>query len=281
MKILVQNIDPFLVGALRTVLAAVPVVPLLILYRPPLPTGWVDWVFLLAGSLGNYIAFPIFASLGLTVTTAAHASLIFASAPALTAFLGAAVMEDPISSRRGLGMGVALAGVMLLIGPQLLRETARSDWRGDLLITTATLGSSISYVAGAYLGRRMPAWTVISYSLVVAATPLVPSLVTMWRRQLWAMTPTSWIGIFYLSFLGTLLANILGIWALSRGSVVAIGATQFLQPALTVAMAAIFLGERLAWAALIAGLIILSGVRLLQVPSVDPRILHEHATDSG
>lgn len=266
MKVAVRTIDPFLVGALRTVLAGLVVLPVLVISRPLLPVGWAEWGFLAAGSIGNYVAFPILASFGLTGTTAARAALIFGAAPALTAFIGSVVMRDPISWRRALGIGMALAGVVLLVGPGVLKEAGRGGWRGDLLMFLATAGSSISYVAGAYLGRRIGTWGVVSYSMIGGSIPLMPFVVTIWRRDLMGIAPGDWVGIFYLAFLGTLLANALWVWALSRGSVVGVGTTQFLLPVLSVVMAAVFLGERLTWEALACGLTILAGVRLIQVP---------------
>jgi drug/metabolite transporter (DMT)-like permease len=265
MKIVVASADYFLVGALRTVLVGLPMCLTLAYSRPALPRSRATWAFLLAGAVGNYVAFPVLASLGLTSTTAARAGFIFSSAPAVTACLGALVMGDRISSRRGAGIALSLIGVAVLIGPELSIQGGLGAWKGDLLVFLATVGSAISYVTGAYLGRRIGAWIVVAYSLAFASVPLSGAILLNWRSELQSISPGAWAGLIYLSFFGTLAANALWIWALSQGSIVRIGSFQFLQPVFTVAIAAVFLGERLSWTAVAGGVIVLLGVGLVQV----------------
>ena len=260
----VAAVDPILIGGLRTIIAALLVAPAFALRRPRTPDDAVGWGLLAAGAVGNYVAFPVLGSLGLAKTSAARASLIFASAPVFTALLGAGVLREAVSRRRGLGIGAALAGVAVLIGP----GAAAGDWRGDVLVLLATLGASVSYVTGAAVGRKIGAGPVVGYSSLIGALLLAPILL-IFSSHAAAMTPGAWVAVLYLGLLGTLLANALWIWALARGSVVGVGSLQFLQPVLTVAIAAVFLKERLDWTAALSGVTILAGVLATQEARLD------------
>ena len=272
MKMVVASVDYFLVGALRTVLVGLPMWLMVAYFRPALPRSRAGWAFLLAGAAGNYVAFPVLASLGLTSTTAARAGFIFASAPALTACLGALVMGDRMTPRRGAGIALSLVGVAVLIGPQLSPHRGLGAWQGDLLVFLATVGSAVSYVAGAYLGRRIGAWTVVAYSLAFASAPLSGAMLLSWRNELQSISLGAWAGLIYLSVFGTLVANALWIWALSQGSIVSLGSFQFLQPVVTVAIAAVVLGERLSWTAVAGGVIVLLAVGLVQARTPSPPV---------
>jgi drug/metabolite transporter (DMT)-like permease len=265
MKGAVASVDYFLVGALRTVLVGLPVGLVIALSRPALPRSRTGWASLLASAAGNYVAFPVLASLGLTLTTAARAGFIFASAPALTACLGALVMGDRISARRGIGIAVSFSGVAVLIALQLSGRCEFSAALGALLILLATIGSAVSYVAGMHLGRRcIGAWPTVASSLALASAPLSGAILVGWRSDLEAITLDAWAGLIYLSLFGTLAVNALWIWALSQGSIVSLASFQFLQPVFTVAIAGMFLSERLSGPAVAGGAIVLIGVGLVQ-----------------
>ena len=79
----------------------------------------------------------------------------------------------------------------------------------------------------------------------------------------WAeVGPGGWAAIFYLSLGSTVLAYIAWYWALDRGGLVRIATWQFAQPIVTVALAALLLDEPLTPPLLLAGAIILLGIRL-------------------
>jgi len=128
----------------------------------------------------------------------------------------------------------------------------------------ATAGVSVNYVGSGVLSRRYPAWMITAYSMVIgAAVLLLPYLA-------WGLGPTlqisvaAWPSILYLAFVSNIVGGSLWYWGLARGNISRLGAYQFLQPAVVVVLAALFLGEAITLPMLLASALILAGVALVQ-----------------
>ena len=72
----------------------------------------------------------------------------------------------------------------------------------------------------------------------------------------------SWIAVFYLAAVSTILGYILWYWALGKGGIARVGLFQFLQPVSGVILAAVLLGEQVGFSFLAASALVLFGVWL-------------------
>lgn len=115
------------------------------------------WFF---GSMG-YTAFPLFAFIGLSYTSAEHGAIILALMPLITALLNWAIYHRRPPGYTLVCVGLALLGVLLVISRghpgQML--TSGSGW-GDLLSLLAAV-SWVVYTMGAV---RFPDWSALRYT---------------------------------------------------------------------------------------------------------------------
>jgi drug/metabolite transporter (DMT)-like permease len=202
-------------------------------------------------------------SLGVGRTSAAHAGLILAALPLPTALFGA-VFERRLPSRVWwLGAAIALGGEALLIGLDARGEQRAATLSGDFLVMLAALAGAAGHVAGAHLTRSFGTWPTTLWAVTLAGIVQAPFLL-WWAGGLGGAGAGAWLAVLFLAGGSTLLAFAAWYWSLSRGGIVRMGAMQFLQPLVTLALAALMLGEQLTWPLLGATVLILIGVALTQ-----------------
>jgi drug/metabolite transporter (DMT)-like permease len=78
-----------------------------------------------------------------------------------------------------------------------------------------------------------------------------------------SVSPSSWLGVLYLAVGGTTLAYVGWIAALRHVDAASAAPTLFLQPLVGTVLAVLFLGERLTWATVIGGALIIAGIAIV------------------
>ncbi len=264
----VESMDGLTAGALRSMLAGFVALGIAFALRLPFPKQARHRWLLLGSGWVNFAIWPMVLSVGIALANASHAALIMALLPVTTGLIAAAV--DRVRPRRGwwLGAAIAMAGTGLLIaftrpaGDLALSPT----WLiGDLVVFAGVWLCSAGYVGGAKLGPVVGSWSATFYGLGAALLLLVPVMLVLWPRTDWAaVTDASWLAIGWLTLLSSLAGYALWFLAMDRGGIARIAVLQFLQPVLSVAAAAVILGERITWTILAAGLLILVGTWIAQ-----------------
>ncbi len=263
-KIAVEGFDPLLVGVLRSVLSGLAILPVALVVRLPLPRTRQDALLLLYTALGGFVVLPILFAFGLRYTTASHMALILVVQPVFTGAI-AAVVERRFPGRRwALGCAVALAGEVALIDLRLGLDTAGSTW-GDCLILAGSVSASAGYVAGGRLARRIGTWATTVWGNLLGGVIMLVPLAIFGPAAAWQQaTLPVWSSLAYLAVCSSIIGYSAWYWALGKGGIARIGAAQFAMPVLTVALAILFLGERLTLPLVLAALVVLAGVWLAQ-----------------
>jgi drug/metabolite transporter (DMT)-like permease len=270
-KIAVAEMDPVLVGMLRTVVAVPLVLALLAVRRPPVPRGGRQWVSVMVVAFSSFIAFPVLFSMGQIRTSAAHGGLILAMLPVTTGIF-AAVAERRLPTRLWVvGAAIAVAGEVALIGARGDLTGGEASLRGDLLVLLSALSAPVGYVTGARLARAMGTAAVTYWSIAVAGVLLLPVAGVMavgldWR----GVSAEAWAGILYLAVGATVVCYLLWYWALNVGGVARVSTMQFFQPVVSVVLAVLILGEALTGPLVASAAVIVLGVALCQRPRKDP-----------
>jgi drug/metabolite transporter (DMT)-like permease len=114
-KIAVVHMDPMTAGVLRSMLAGLIALSIVLATRLPRPGSRAQWGLLLVSGISSFALWPMLMSLGLGYTTANHTVLIMAVLPALTGLLGSALERRLPSRGWWLGVGIAMAGTVYLI----------------------------------------------------------------------------------------------------------------------------------------------------------------------
>src|SRR6202142_660249 len=141
-KVALQEFPAILLGSLRIIFAGAFLAPIYWLKKPRGPAEhsmWNDLPMLVALAFfntGNQIAFIA----GLSLTSVTHSALLIGLSPILVLLIAAAVKQGQITAKKIAGMGIALAGVGLLVLPAQGRRGSGATLLGDALVLLAALG---------------------------------------------------------------------------------------------------------------------------------------------
>ena len=220
-----------------------------------------DWrVLWLLGFAGGGIHLAL-QWLGLHYTTATSATLYLSTAPIFILLLAAPVLGEAIGARQWLGVAVSFCGVALI------------GMRGELARLSFNVGDfcallSMMFWGGytVFLRLRRDALGVLEFIAVVCALGLVfmaPWVVAeVFIGMRLALNAAGAAAVLY-SALGSLLLAYAGwSYVVTRLGAARAGVTMHLMPAISVGLAALFLGERPYWFHFAGVALILAGVTL-------------------
>jgi len=270
-KLAVREIDPVVVGIMRTVLGGLAALPLVLLLGIAPPRGRL-WLPLALSGFSGFIAFPLLFSVGQQMTSAMHGGLILAVLPILTGLYAAAVDRRRPAGRWWIGCAVAFAGEVLLITGRVPPGAGQPEASllGDVLVLAASLFAAMGYVAGARLAQAQYAslgttlWGISAASFVVA--PILPFTGAAGGEATWLLgllpqaSPLAWGAVAFIAWITSILGYIGWYWALAKGGIARIGTIQFLQPLSGLVLAFFLLGERPTLVLGLATVLILGGV---------------------
>jgi drug/metabolite transporter (DMT)-like permease len=245
---------PLFIGSGRAVVAAFLAALALLLTRQRLPRRG-QWIRLAVVAGGVVAGFPLLTSYALTAVPASHAAVVLALLPAATAT--AAVLRGherpPLAFWVLSGVGAAAATAFALLqsggfGPL--------GW-ADLLLLAAVAAGAVGYAEGGLLSRELGSWQVISWALVVAAPVMILLTAVAVAQQPPSATPIEWTAFAYLGIVSMFLGFFAWYRGLAIGPMTQVSQIQLVQPVLTIAWAAILLGESIGWPTIIGGLAVI------------------------
>lgn len=199
---------------------------------------------------------------GLTRSTAAHASLLYALTPIGVYLYSVLRGRELPSTRAGLGLSLAFCGALVLLLAHGLRALS-GVFVGDLLILGAVTAWVLYTAEGkAFIGEH-GALRATAWSMIAGALWLLPTAP-------WVLHPAFILGagpvvkgsILYLALLTSVLSYFLWYWALGRTDASKVAVFSNLQPVVTALAAWLVLGERIGWEVVVGGALVLAGVRL-------------------
>ena len=204
---------------------------------------------------------------GLTIwslqyTTVTHYILIYSLNPCFTAILSVLMKHDPLSARKLWGVLLSFAGCALAVSEGLTGASMQVGL-GDSLVLLATVIVSLFIVLSAGIVKRYGALTANTVMFGSSAFILATGT-TFWS------TPYSHLISFLSSslivYLGiaTAAAFLLRYISLRSLTPMTVGAFHNLVPICAIALAYLFLGERLGFSTIGGGIMILSGVEMVR-----------------
>jgi drug/metabolite transporter (DMT)-like permease len=242
-KLAVAGIDPFSITILRAAAAGILAVVYLLAVRARVPR-WADLRDLALSSLGVVIGFPLFSSLALMTSGSGHSAVIVGLLPALTAVFAALVGGERLP--RGFWLATC-GGVLVLVAYLFAHQWAEtgtfSVGIGDLWMLAAAVSAGYGYAMGGRQAKVMGGARAVSWSIVIVLPISAPLAILVLATQQFDWTPGVIVGMVYV----TLFSQFLGFFAwyggLAKGGIARVGQLQQIQPLLTLAWAALLLGE--------------------------------------
>ncbi|MDP2332069.1 MAG: DMT family transporter, partial [Reyranella sp.] len=195
---------------------------------------------LVMGALNNALPFSLI-FWGQTTITSGVASILNATTPLFTVVVAHIFTRDErMTVRKLVGVLAGLAGVAILIGP---------DLGGSLWGQIACLAAALSYAFAGIYGRRFKALGVqplqaAAGQLTASAMLILP--IMLLAESAWPMpSAVTWSAVAGLALLSTALAYVLYFRILAAAGATNLLLVTFLIPVTATLLGAVFLGERL------------------------------------
>lgn len=262
MSVVVTAIPPMLAMAVRFALAGVVLLLVARLRRPH--QGWqlrraelgqaaVTGVLLLVGGTGLIAVAQTRISSGL-------AALLASTVPLFLALVARIGLGEHLSGRAGLGLGVGLAGVVVLVDPG----------GGQVLAVLVALLGSALWAVGSVRSRRNrgPQDAVLGAGVEMVAAAAAFAVLAGVRGELTSvdvgsLAPSVWVALAYLTIAGSLVGYTAYSWLLRHVRTTVVGTYAYVNPVVAVVLGSVVLGEEVTGRTLVAGALVLASVVLL------------------
>lgn len=262
-KIALRTLSPVELNALRFGIAGLIFLPFLWRARGRVI---LDRTALLRLALLCLLGFVVNKALefgGLDLTTASDTALLIAAEGVFTAIFGWMLLREAVRGWAVCGLLLAVLGVYLVVERGLVLPHLGAGTRvvGDLLILAALVSEALYSVLGKSTLSRLPAIAVTAGGIVGSLAVWLPAAgVNLAAQGPPQPTPATWGAVLYLAIAGTVLAYLGWISALGHVRASTAAPTLFLQPLVGSMLAALILGERLGWASVAGGVLIVGGI---------------------
>jgi drug/metabolite transporter (DMT)-like permease len=225
-----------------------------------------DWAyFALLGFLGITFHQWLQAN-GLVTSQATTTGWIVATTPVFMALLGWLVLKEKLSWSQVAGIGLSIIGVLLVVtrGNLTWFTSGKLGTVGDFLIVLSAPNWAIFSVLSRRGLKKYPAVLMMFY--VMTFGWLFSSLIFLAKgglKQIGYIPGDGWVGIAFLGILCSGVAYIFWYDALQSLPVAQTGAFLYLEPVVTMIVAAFMLKERLYFVTFLGGALILAGVWMI------------------
>lgn len=277
-KIVLREVSPLAVVVIRFGIA-IPVLVIVTVARREfkLPERKsLGWLIVLG--LNGITVHQLLQANGLMTTTATNSGWIISLNPIFSALLAWLLLRESFGKLKVMGLAIALFGAFLVI--------SRGQLGGGLFNIPATPGDflvllgSPNWALFTVLSKRLmdrgtwamsPAMT-LTCVMTFGWLALVPLFIA---SDSWAaiphMTIEGWGSVLFLGILCSGAAYIFWYDALQVTGASQLAAFHYLQPFVTVIVAASLISERMTWITLLGGVIILFGVWLVNRPAANAK----------
>lgn len=242
-RLAVRELDPLFLTLGRALGAAVLAAGWLRMRRAAWPGRAALWPLAIV-ALGCVLGFPLLSSIAMRSLPASHGAVLAGLLPLATALYAA--LRGYERPSRGFWF-VALLGTGLVL-VFALGQGGGGLQRADLLMFGAIVSAAAGYAEGGRLARGLGGQEVICWALVLAAIPAAVLLLALPGDQLGRLAtagPASWLAFGYVTVFSMFIGFFFWYRGLALGGVARVGQVQLLQPFLSLAGAAVLLGETL------------------------------------
>ena len=248
---------PTTVLLLRFVIAAIVMVCVMIVRRIRFPRGRVLLGLVLMGGLG-YVGQSFAYFTALTMASAGLVALLLYLYPAIVTLLAVLIFKDRLTLTKLGAVLLALVGTVLTIGPIGSGHTL-----GILLGIASALIYSIYILVGSRITPQ--AGSIPSSTIVMISAAIVYSCVVSIQGPAFPVTPLGWAAIVAIALISTVLAIVAFFAGLERIGPSRASTISTFEPAVSVVLAALVLGESFNAFQVVGGCLILVAALICSV----------------
>lgn len=203
--------------------------------------------------------------LGLKLTTATIAQLLYAGIPLLTGFFLFILFKEKLTRKKSLGIMLGFIGVSLIIFLPLLEKGQKfsGNLLGNILISFGVISYALYNIYSKEKQNKFSPFIITASFIWTTALVLLPlSLMESNFNVKWLSTLsfTSWFSVIYIAVISTVLIYLLIQYALKHGGTLLASMHFYLIPIFAFIFSFLLLGERLTVGLVIGGSLALLGV---------------------
>jgi drug/metabolite transporter (DMT)-like permease len=257
-RIAAPELGGFFVGIGRALLAAAIAIAIVAVRRDPWPERR-HWRPLALVALGTVFGFGPLVSIAMEHLPAVHGVVVVGLLPAATAVM--AVLRAGEHPSVAFWLACA-AGVVAVLIFAVVQRAGRPQ-PGDALLLAAVLLAALGYAEGGRMAREMGGWRVICWALVFSMPILIVLTgLIVFRDGVPSGSADAWWSFLYLGSISMLLGFFPWYRGLAIGGVARIGQIQLVQPVMSLAWAALMLGEHISTGTAIASVLVIASAAL-------------------
>lgn len=267
-KFVLRDISANMMNALRMIISAMVLLPLLLALRKELNLTRRDLPQLaLLATVGIVMAKTLEFE-GLAFSTASDVALLITSESIFTAVLSWLLLRERFKPLTGFALLLGLVGVYLIVERSLLPNIPPGGGAlrilGDLLVILGLICEAFYTVRGKALLVKHPPLLITSAAIVGSAIVWVPLaggevLYSGWHP----LSVTAWLGLGWLAIMSTVVAYLAWFKGLEKVDGSAAASTLFVQPLLGTILAIMLLNDQLLPTTIIGGILIVISVYLI------------------
>lgn len=263
-KMALAEIPPLTVVMLRLTISSICFLTWLLVKGKKIPFQggrWLCKLFLLS-LFGTGLHYSI-QTIGLQYTTSSNASLYAVTGPITIAIISLFFLGEKIGLKKGLGIFLALVGVLVVQWQELMDFKLAGRLLGDFLVFASIFMWGIFTVMGKDMTRKMSAFDMTAVVTFIGTIYMIPvGLVEMARTDfsLASITLETWGAVAFLGITCSFLATLLYVFALERTESQKVGVYLYTIPPMTYVIAWLYLGETIGLSLLIGSLVVIGGV---------------------
>jgi drug/metabolite transporter (DMT)-like permease len=254
-----RGFDPALVGAGRSVVAAVLATAALLLTRARLPTR-AQLPGLIAVALGCGIGFGLLSAIALRDVSSSHAAVVIAMLPAATAVAAVVRAGERPPLLFWLASGTGTIAVVVFALHQGIGDLKVAD----ALLLAALVVAGIGYAEGGRLARAMPGWQVVSWGLILALPISLPVTIVVAAMHPPHPGLDALAGAAYVSVVSVFLGFLPWYRGLAEAGIARASQVQLAQPFLTLVLSVWLLGEQPGLDALVTAVVVIACIAVTQ-----------------
>ena len=223
-----------------------------------LPRGLRQWgIAAFVGVIGNALPFTLI-QWGEKTIDSGLAAIFMGVMPVWVAVLAHFLTNERLTFNRSIGVIMAFAGLIVLIGPDALGELGV-----QLIAPLAVVGGAICYAVNSVYVRRqgaVPLYPIAASSLFIGALLLLPVELLLVSDSLHSASLPSWLAMLILGVFHTGLAALIYFRLIARVGATLFSQVNYIIPVLGVFWGAILLNEQPGWQEGLALMMILGGL---------------------
>jgi drug/metabolite transporter (DMT)-like permease len=212
---------------------------------------------------------------GLVLTTASSMAWLVALSPVFTAILAWFFLSESFGLVKIIGLAIAFAGAVLVVtkgvfSPEVMHLPSTL---GDLLALASALNWAIFSVASKPMLKRLPPTLMMGYVMFIGWCLTLPFFVvgSGWS-EIGQLSLGGWLAVGFLGVFCSGIAYIFWYDALAKIDASQVAAFIYIEPLITVVVAAVVLAEAFTAVAFLGGIVILLGVYFVNRPVAKPAV---------